>query len=403
MATLQLVAINAVMAGCTPAHFPVVIAALEAALAPEHNLYGVTCTTHMCVPLIIVNGPQRQKLSFNSTDGVFGNGNRSNGTVGRALRLVCWNLGGARPGAQDRSVLSHPGEWTFCIAEDEEGSPWEPFHVERGLAAGDDVVTVFACEPPHSVTAARRAALDPRTGGQSDERPRQQQLGISVRARRAVIGHVNAAQAEFFRPAVGPSSRSRHGYGRTPPARCAIDFRGETEFSEEANARDGFSGAGRDMVGLVQSRRAPDHHPFARRHPLAGDRRAGMVCLRATGLGDGRRPRRQPDGRNMANSIGKEEYVSGDRPGGIAYESVPARSGRAKGFNFRSAGGGDQAHRPIRVMGLLNNDLDPGLARGLAGQLEALLPDAKLLRWIKVNNGAPEAPSLVGRDRRRGG
>jgi hypothetical protein len=152
-ATRRLVAINAVMAGCVPDHLPIVEAALQAALAPEHNLNGVTCTTHMCVPLIIVNGPQRIEHGFNATDGVFGNGSRANGAVGRALRLVCWNLGGARPGDQDKSTLSHPGEWTFCIAEDEEGSPWAPLHVERGMAPGTDAVTVFACEAPHSLVA----------------------------------------------------------------------------------------------------------------------------------------------------------------------------------------------------------------------------------------------------------
>jgi hypothetical protein len=152
-ATRRLVAVNAVMAGCVDAHLPVVEAALLAALAPEHNLNGVTCTTHMCVPLVIVNGPQRTRLGFNATDGVFGNGSRANGAVGRALRLICWNLGAARPGDQDKSTLSHPGEWTFCIAEDEEGSPWEPLHVERGCPPGSDAVTVFACESPHSIVA----------------------------------------------------------------------------------------------------------------------------------------------------------------------------------------------------------------------------------------------------------
>ncbi len=152
-ATRRLIAVNAVMAGCVPGHLPIVEASLAAALDPEHNLNGVTCTTHMCVPLIIVNGPQRSTYGFNATDGVFGNGSRANGAVGRALRLVCWNLGGARPGDQDKSTLSHPGEWTFCIAEDEEGSPWEPLHVERGLPRDTNAVTVFACEAPHSIVA----------------------------------------------------------------------------------------------------------------------------------------------------------------------------------------------------------------------------------------------------------
>jgi hypothetical protein len=111
----------------------------------------VTQTTHMCVSLAIVNGPIARELNFNSKDGVFGNGYRANGAVGRALRLAVWNLGGAVPWATDMSTMSHPGEYAFCIAEEEEDNPWEPLHIERGCAAGSDAVTVFACEGPHSV------------------------------------------------------------------------------------------------------------------------------------------------------------------------------------------------------------------------------------------------------------
>jgi hypothetical protein len=152
-ATFGAVAVNAVLAGCAPEHFPLVEASVRAVLQPLHNINGVTCTTHMCVPLLIVNGPQRERLGFISTDGVFGSGSRANGAVGRALRLIIWNLGGARPGGEDKSTLSHPGEWTYCIAEDEEGSPWEPLHVEHGMQAGSDAVSAFACEGPHSVVA----------------------------------------------------------------------------------------------------------------------------------------------------------------------------------------------------------------------------------------------------------
>ena len=150
-ATIEKLAVNAVMGGCRPEHFPVVLAALEAMLAPEHNLNGVTQTTHMCVSLTIVNGPIARELDFNSRDGVFGNGYRANGAVGRAIRLGLWNLGGATPWGTDKATLSHPGEYAFCIAEEEEDNPWEPLHVERGCAAGSNAVTMFACEGPHSV------------------------------------------------------------------------------------------------------------------------------------------------------------------------------------------------------------------------------------------------------------
>ncbi len=150
-ATIEMLAINAVMGGCRPEHFPVVIAALEAMLMPEHNLNGVSQTTHMCVSLAIVNGPIARELNFNSRDGVFGNGYRSNGAVGRAIRLAIWNLGGAVTGESDKATMSHPGEYSFCIAEEEQDNPWEPLHVERGCPVGSSAVTAFACEAPHSV------------------------------------------------------------------------------------------------------------------------------------------------------------------------------------------------------------------------------------------------------------
>lgn len=148
--TVGKLAVNAVMGGCKPEYFPVVIAAIQAMMQPQHNLGGVIQTTHMCVPLAIVNGPIARKLGFNSRDGVFGNGYRANAAVGRALRLAIWNLGGARPGTTNMSTLSSPAEYAYCIAEEEEDNPWEPLHVERGCPAGSDAVTVFACEGPHS-------------------------------------------------------------------------------------------------------------------------------------------------------------------------------------------------------------------------------------------------------------
>ncbi len=149
--TIEKLAVNAVMGGCRPEYFPVVIAAIEAMQQPQHNLGGVIQTTHMCVSLAIVNGPLSRELKFNAADGVFGNGFRANGAVGRALRLAMWNLGGALPGETDMSTFSSPAEYAYCIAEEEEANPWQPLHVERGCEEGSSAVTVFACEAPHSV------------------------------------------------------------------------------------------------------------------------------------------------------------------------------------------------------------------------------------------------------------
>jgi hypothetical protein len=141
-ATIEKIAINAVMAGCRPAYMPVVVAAVEAVADPAFNLKAVQVTTNPVAPLLIVNGPARRALDFNAGYGCFGPGRRANATVGRALRLILINIGGAVPGEADMAVAGHPGKYTFCVAENEEESPWEPLHVDRGLPRDASAVTV---------------------------------------------------------------------------------------------------------------------------------------------------------------------------------------------------------------------------------------------------------------------
>ena len=120
--------------GCKPEYLPVVLAAVEAACTDAFNIHGVLATTMPVGPVIIVNGPIRRAIGMNSGGNVLGQGNRANATIGRALQLVIRNVGGGRPGEVDRATLGNPGKLTFCFAEDEEGSPWEPLSVERGFA-----------------------------------------------------------------------------------------------------------------------------------------------------------------------------------------------------------------------------------------------------------------------------
>src|SRR5712692_2942512 len=150
-ATVEKVAINAVMAGCRPDYFSVVLAVVEAACDPVFNLHGQSGTTNAASPLIIVNGPVRQRLAVNCAAGVFGPGYRANATIGRALRLIMINLGGTRAGQISMSTMGHPGRYTYCIGEHEEASPWEPLHVERGFAPADSTVTLFSGESPFMV------------------------------------------------------------------------------------------------------------------------------------------------------------------------------------------------------------------------------------------------------------
>jgi hypothetical protein len=150
--TVEKVAVNAVMAGCRPEYLPVVIAAAEAACDPSFNLHGLACSTHFSAPLIIVNGPVRERIGLNCSFGVFGPGYRANATIGRALRLLMINIGGARPGQTSMSTFGHPGRYTYCIGEHEEASPWPAYHVERGIASGASAVTLFAGEAPHGIS-----------------------------------------------------------------------------------------------------------------------------------------------------------------------------------------------------------------------------------------------------------
>ena len=150
-ATVEKLAANAVMAGCLPEYFPVVIAAIDALLLPRFNLASVQCSTHIATPLVIVNGPVAGKLGMNSGGNCFGQGNRANATIGRAVKLALTNLGGALPGDEDRATFGHPGKYTYCIAENEAENPWEPYHVEHGYAAEQSVVTVHPAEAPHNL------------------------------------------------------------------------------------------------------------------------------------------------------------------------------------------------------------------------------------------------------------
>ena len=143
VATVENVATNAVMAGCIPSFFPVVLAAVKAVCDPAFNLLPMQATTNPVTPMIIVNGPIAKKLDINAADNVFGQGWRANTTIGRALRFVLMNVGGGIPGKTDKACHGQPGKLTFCIAENEDRSPWEALHVERGFSPGQSTVTVM--------------------------------------------------------------------------------------------------------------------------------------------------------------------------------------------------------------------------------------------------------------------
>jgi hypothetical protein len=149
--TAEKVAINCVMAGCRPEYMPVVVAVLQAMAEPQYLFHASITSTGGAAPFVVVNGPIRNELGLNGGVNAFGPGNRANATIGRAVRLILINVAGARPGILDKSTQGHPGKFSFCIAELEEESPWEPYHVERGFHPSTSTVTVYAGESPHGI------------------------------------------------------------------------------------------------------------------------------------------------------------------------------------------------------------------------------------------------------------
>ena len=141
--TVRLAAINAVLAGCRPEYFPVVLAAWDALALEPYPARGIWQSTTGTAPCLIVNGPIRERLGINSTGNVFGSGCRANATIGRAIRLGALNVFGLRPHELDQSTQGTPAKYTCCIAENEEESPWVPLHVEYGLAAATSAVTAM--------------------------------------------------------------------------------------------------------------------------------------------------------------------------------------------------------------------------------------------------------------------
>lgn len=164
-ATVEKIAINATMAGCRPEYLPVVIAALEAVCTDDFNIHGVMATTMGGSPVVVVNGPIRHRIGMNMGIGVLGQGNRANAAIGRALRLVLRNVGGARPGGTERSTFGSPSKYSLSFAEWEERGPWEPLHVERGFQPEESVVTVFGLTSGPQIIADQTSRTARALGG----------------------------------------------------------------------------------------------------------------------------------------------------------------------------------------------------------------------------------------------
>ncbi len=158
--TVEKVAVNAVMAGCLPSYLPVLLTAVEIVCEPSFNLYGLQATTNPGGPMLILNGPVRQELDVNCGHGCLGPGRRANASIGRAVRLCLVNLGGAVPGIADKATHGFPGKYSFCFGENEEESPWEPLHQERGQPKETSAVTVGAAAGTDNILDSSDSTAD---------------------------------------------------------------------------------------------------------------------------------------------------------------------------------------------------------------------------------------------------
>ena len=149
--TAEKTAVNAVLAGCQPRHFPVVAAAVEAMCRPEFLLHGATCSTGGCAILMIINGPIVEELAMGATFNALANSDRASAVIGRSIRLVLNNILDVRPGGLDRSTLGHPGKFSYCLAEDENGTNWIPLAQQRGAPSDISTVTVLAAGAPRQI------------------------------------------------------------------------------------------------------------------------------------------------------------------------------------------------------------------------------------------------------------
>ncbi len=149
--TAEKLAVNAVMAGCLPMHFPVVLTAFAAMLQPEFLLHGATSSTGGCAVFVVLNGPIRREIGASGTFNALGNSDRATSVIGRAIRLALINILEVRPGGIDRSTIGHPGKFTYCVAEDEEDSAWLPLARYRGMPPEVSAVTVMAAGAPRQI------------------------------------------------------------------------------------------------------------------------------------------------------------------------------------------------------------------------------------------------------------
>lgn len=240
-ATVERIAIQAVMAGCRPEYLGVVISGVEAMCDDAFDLLGISGTTDAVAPLFVVNGPIRRALEINCGIGVFGPGWRANATIGRALRLVWVNIGGAKAGVISMSTFGHPGRYTYCIGEHEEQNPWEPLHVEHGFAPGDSTVAALAADAFQVVSAHRSRTPE--------------DLLVTIARSMEGLGHHKATRLGDTLVALSPEhARTLAGAGWTKPQiRQFLWERLQKPVKALIPGVDGGEGLGEGILATIQS------------------------------------------------------------------------------------------------------------------------------------------------------
>jgi hypothetical protein len=241
--TVRSAAINAAMAGCLPEYFPVVLAAWEALTAEGYAGKGIWQSTTGTAPLLLVNGPVREGIGLNSRGNVFGSGFRANATIGRAVRLTAINVFGLHPHELDQATQGTPAKYTCCIAENEEDSPWAPFPVDHGFAAGASTVTSMLVRSVIHVEA--RHTTDP------------EQLGRDLAG---TLGRTGALVHETISGCLvlGPE----HAHVFADAGWSKADVR-QFVYEHAVNTRARLAEVGKDAVSRETRWRLPAGHPDA--------------------------------------------------------------------------------------------------------------------------------------------
>jgi hypothetical protein len=241
--SVRAAAINAAMAGCRPEHLPVVLAAWEAFALEGYATKGIWQSTTGTAPLLLVNGPVRNRLGFNSRGNVFGSGFRANASVGRAIRLTAINVFGLRPHELDQATQGTPAKYSACIAENEEDSPWAPLPADFGFAAEESTVTALVTRSVIHIEARHTAVPE--------------QLGRDLAgtlARTGALVHETISGAVVLGPEHA-ALFARAGWSKA-------DVR-QFVYEQATNSRAALAAVGKEAVSRTTRWRLPSDHPEA--------------------------------------------------------------------------------------------------------------------------------------------